>query len=115
MRSQGAYWRAYTECAPRGYPVYPKHLQTGVNEQGGGGKSPKPNSIFFDGRPIGQKYGNKIKRSFWIVGVIVVFLWLSIGSKWLINAWGWMPILFLTFWEFPNLDQIWNLGPLIID
>ena len=44
------------------------------------------------------------------IKVVVKFLWLNICFKLQMKAWGWFPILFLTFWE---LSKCWsNLGPL---
>ena len=42
----------------------------------------------------------------------LLFLWFIIGLAWLINAWGWIPILFLSFWKCPSRDQLLDSGPL---
>ena len=41
--------------------------------------------------------------------VLFWFLWFIIGLKWLIKAWGWIPILFSTFFELFGFSP--NVGP----
>ena len=45
---------------------------------------------------------NELGVFFGIVGVIVGFVLFIIGLNWLIKAWGWIPILFMAFWELSN-------------
>ena len=43
------------------------------------------------------------------VGLIIGFRWLIINLKRIINAWGWIPVLFLTVW---GISIFWpNVGP----
>ena len=44
---------------------------------------------------------------------LIVFLSVSHGPEWLINAWEWFPILLSTFGEFPNFDKMLDLGHII--
>ena len=41
-------------------------------------------------------------------------LWFMIGLKWLMKAWGHIPIFVGRFGNFQNVHQLWNVGPLLI-
>ena len=58
--------------------------------------------------------GKTIRHCFWFVLgfviVFLVFLWFISGLKWLIKAWGRIPIPFLTFLELSQFSPRMDLG-----